>query len=300
MEINKNTFRKILSNQYLRKILFLISPKILMSYRYLLMKGRLPNLKAPKLFDEKLIWLNLYWRHPLKTVCADKYLVRNYVKQKHLEHILIPLIGVYRTPEEINLEHLPDKFALKCNHGCKFNIFCTGKSSFDLEKAKKKLAKWQKINYSSLYGELHYAGIKPMILAEEFLEDGSGKLPIDYKIYCFNGKAHFLMLCLERGFDLSAKYFAYFDRNLNKLPSFICNNLAGQVNVLDTKAYNKLFEYADQLAKPFPFVRIDFYLIKDKPFLGEMTFTPSGCIEDITQEAQITMGNLLTLPEKLL
>lgn len=166
MEI-KN-FKRIAFQVNLLGALYTISPTLLMKYRYLIHKGSLPNLKNPKTFDEKLIWLNSYWRHPLKTLCGDKYMMRAYVEKHGLGHILTPLLGVYQNAEEINFENLPQRFVLKCSHGCGYNIICTDRKNFDIEGSKRKLKKWLSEDFSRLYGEMRYSGMKPKIISEVF------------------------------------------------------------------------------------------------------------------------------------
>ena len=43
------------------------------------------NIKNPTTFDEKLWWLKLNNRDSLLTLCTDKYMVREYVKNCGLE-----------------------------------------------------------------------------------------------------------------------------------------------------------------------------------------------------------------------
>ncbi len=43
---------------------------------------------------------------------------------------------------------------------------------------------------------------------------------------------------------------------------------------------DRAMELAEKLSQPFPFVRVDFYLIGERIVLGELTFTPccrNGC-----------------------
>lgn len=283
----------------MRLALYLLSPKLLFQYRYLITNSHFLNLRAPRLFDEKLIWLNLYWQHPLKTICADKYLVRNYVKELYLEHILIKLLGVYNSPHEIDFDTLPEKFVLKCNHGCGFNIFCRNKSALNTLEVKQKLARWMKINYSKYYGELHYSSIKRRILCEELIEEQSGVLPVDYKIYCFNGKAHCIMVCLERDINSNAKYYIFYDINWKSRFPYNTESINSKIEIPKPITLYEMINYAEKLSEPFPFVRVDLYTIKNKVFFGEMTFTPAGCIDpNYTTIAQTTMGALITLPEK--
>lgn len=48
---------------------------------------------------------------------ADKYMVRNFMKNRGLENILVKLFGKYDTTDEINFDELPNFFVLKTNHG---------------------------------------------------------------------------------------------------------------------------------------------------------------------------------------
>jgi len=291
--------KKIFFQRNLLKSLYTISPLVLMKYRYLIYRGSLPNLKDPKTFDEKLIWLNFYWRHPLKTVCGDKYEMRGYVEKHGLSHILTPLLGVYESPDEIDFDRLPQRFVLKCSHGCGYNIVCTDRQNFDIEVSKRKLGKWLSENFSRIYGEMHYSAMKPRIISEVFLEDSSSKLPIDYKVYCFDGKVHCTMICAGREINARAKYYIFYDSEWkNKLP-YNKQSIQGHTDFPAPKSYKEMIEAAERLSAPFPFVRMDFYSIKGKAVLGEMTFTPNGCIDpNLTEIAQRVMGDLILLPEK--
>ena len=109
----------------------------------------------PNTYSEKLIWLNLYWKHPLKAECGDKYTMRAYVQKHGYNNILPELFGVYNKSSEIDFAALPQKFVLKCTHGCGFNIICTNKNHFDTARATQLLDTWLKTDYSKNAGELH-------------------------------------------------------------------------------------------------------------------------------------------------
>ena len=281
------------------RLLLAISPVLLARVRYRLAWGRWPDFAKPTTFDEKLLWLNLYWRHPLKTTCGDKYTLREYVQQQGLGELLPRLYGVYETVEAIDFDALPKPCVLKCSHGCKCNVFWRAGETLDVAAARRDLRRWMRTDYSRLLGELHYAGMTPRILCEEFLDDGSGGLPTDYKLYCFNGRVHCTLVCSGRAVNAKAR-FDFFDRAWGYLPYDQTSSAAPQ-QVSLPKSYAEMVAAAESLSQPFPFVRMDFYDIRGQPVLGEMTFTPCGCIErDLTPEAQRTLGRLLTLPPKYL
>lgn len=279
-----------------RACLYTLSPALLAKYSFLKVRGRLPNLKKPQSFDEKLQWLMLYWRHPLKTQCADKYAMRSYVEEHGLGHILPELLGVYEKSSEINFATLPERFVLKCTHGCGFNIICKSKNDLDWEDAKRKLDSWMKTDISKVCGEIHYAQMKPRIICECYLDDLSGGVPNDYKVYCFDGKAHCTMVCTERGEGERAKFDIY-DRMWGEKLPYSKSSLHADRSIPKPEAFEEIIDAAERLSKPFPFVRMDFYSIKGKTLIGEMTFTPNGCIDTgYTDLAQRELGKLIKLP----
>ena len=283
----------------LRSLLFGISPRWLVQYRYLRSTGRWFRAGSARTFDEKLLWMMLYWRHPLKSRCADKYAVRSYVEEAGLGHLLAPLVGVYDSAAEIDFGALPDRFVLKTTHASQLNIICGDKSRLDPVDARRKLDAWLATDISWLAGELHYASIPPRIVCEAYLEDAPGKRLNDYKIYCFHGTPHCTMACTDRT-DAGANYNVYDVEWRRKLPYFKSSEGSDR-RIEKPPAYEEMLGAAAVLAKPFPFVRADFYSVGGRAVFGELTFTPHGCIDtDMTGEAQRTMGRLLTLPEKLL
>ncbi|MEI7824384.1 MAG: ATP-grasp fold amidoligase family protein [Chlorobiaceae bacterium] len=266
-------------------------------YRYKLCTGKSLDYKIPKTYNDKFFWLNLYWRHPLKTQCADKYSMREYVQQKSLGHILPILFGTYENSSEIDFDFLPEKFVLKCTHGCGFNIICENKAFLDKNKAKSQLDQWLEIDFGKVYGELHYSGIKPRIICEEYLDNLDGESLCDYKVFCFNGKVHCTLVCQDRHALDQITKFDYYDREWKTKLPYIKSSLLADRNVSKPDAYDKIINAAEMLSQPFPFVRMDFYCIKGKAILGEMTFTPSACVsQDLTEIAQHQLGELIMLP----
>lgn len=276
------------------------SPVLFVKYRYKKIYGKSIRLRNPETFDEKLLWLLLYWRHPLKTECGDKYTMRLYLEQKGWGHLLPELLGVYESSNDIDYDTLPHKFVLKCTHGCGYNIICTNKDEFDKYDAKTKLDKWMKIDYSKVAGEIHYNSMRHRIICEQFLDDLACDLPVDYKVYCFDGKVHCTLSVHERKLDVHHALFDFYDREWKTKLSYSRSSLLADRKIPKPVAYDEMLEAAENLSKPFPFVRMDFYAIKGKAILGEMTFTPSGCIDKgYTDLGQTTLGNLLKLPQKI-
>lgn len=278
------------------RILLKISPARFFRYRYKRFLHKELNLEHPTAYNEKLIWLNLYWKLPLKAECADKYTMRGYVQNLGYGHVLPGLFGVYNNSSEIDFDALPRRFVLKGTHGCGINIICTDKNELDIERARLQLDEWLKIDFSKIAGEMHYAMITPRIICEEFLDGLSGKRPIDYKISCFNGKAGYVLVASDRDETGHTNKYDYYDLNWNKMP-YIKSSINSDRYTPKPASLDEMIEIAEALSKPFPFVRMDFYDIKGKAMLGEMTFTPAGCMSPgLTEEAQGIFGSRIELP----
>jgi hypothetical protein len=277
-----------------------LSPDLVNRVRYRLAWGAWPDRANPRTFDEKLQWLNLLWRHPLMTRCGDKFAMRGFVEECHLERLLPRLHGVYSSASEIDVESLPAQFVLKCSHGCKCNVFCLDKHSFDWRATKRALDGWLKTDFSLKLGELHYGQMKPRIICEELLKDDTGgEFPTDYKVLCFNGKAHCTMVAQARDANGIAR-LAFYDREWKRKLPYCIPELMLLHDVPPPSAYAEMIECAETLSRQLPFVRVDFYSVGGRALLGEMTLTPGACVSAnyLTVRAQEELGCLLALPPR--
>jgi hypothetical protein len=219
------------------------------------------------------------------------------VKNNGLEDILTRVIAIYHDPDEINWDTLPDKFVLKWNFGNGGNVVCTDKKNLDKAAAISDLKRFQKLKFHLLAAEPQYDVDEKILICEEFIEPEHGKSPIDYKIYCFNGVPQYVLCCIGRE-EGQKPAFYFFDRNwqLQRL------NRQGQeapegFTVPKPEGIDRLFDYAEKLSKPFPFVRADFYLEHGHGWFGELTFTPSGGFDyGRLPESDLLFGEMVKLP----
>lgn len=269
-----------------------LNAKILFRFKY----KRALNLKNPTGFDEKIQWLKLnrYNHDPLVKMCADKYKVREYLASLGLEELQNELYNVYHRAKDIDWNALPDKFVLKWNFGAGFNLICRDKSKLNIARATQQLARWGKRKIHLYYGEMQYKTDK-VIVAEKLLETKKGELPSDYKIYCFNGKPLYIMLCVGR--DQGKPKFYFFNRawELQRINRAGLALPSGE-NIEKPEGVDRLFDYAEKLSAPFPFVRVDFYLVDGKAYFGELTFTPAGGFDtNRLPETDAMFGKLIDL-----
>ena len=281
-----------------RYILSPIAPKLVSKECYYSTFKKKLNLKDPKLFNEKLMWLklNCYANDPIVWKCVDKYAVREYVEERGLGNILNELYAVYFKAREIEWDKLPQKVAIKCNHGCGYNMIIQNKSVLDIKACEKTLNKWMHSESWRDFAELQYRKTKKKIICEKYLEGKNGALPVDYKFYCFNGEPQYIGNFIERNIEEHTITRGYF--NLDWTPS----NVFKDKDKMDISKFvkpgslDKMIEYARVLSHGFPFVRVDFYEVDGKVYFGEMTFTPTGCLGNYyTEEAHKFLGELLDI-----
>lgn len=255
------------------------------------------NLQNPRTFNEKLQWIKLYDRNPLYTQLVDKFLVREFVKEKIGEDHLIPLIGVWDTPEEIDFDALPDQFVLKCNHNSGTGMcICKDKSALNIAEVKDNLWRGLKEDYYLTAREWPYKNVPRKIICEKFMVDESNTELKDYKFYCFNGKAQILLRVKDRFSDkpTSANYYSRDGQELPIKWGFEQNQEPSEWQ----EAYDEMFRLADILASGIPQVRVDFYLVNGKIYFGEMTFFDGGGFDRIEPvEWDYKLGDLITLPD---
>ena len=230
------------------------------------------NLKNPQFFGEKMQWIKLFADLDQYAKYADKYRVRDYIEDKIGAEHLIGMIGVYDNEEEIPFHELPERFVLKVNHGCGYNIICKDKSKLDIEKVKKQLKRWMEEDYAAIKGEEQYRKIERKIICEEYMEDNSGGL-LDYKLFCFGGKVKMIEVCFDRFTDFKIDFY---DTEWNRLPILSGNPKSGHKNndipISKPECADEMVEIAEKLSGPFPFVRTDLYVVNGKVYFGELTF----------------------------
>ena len=259
-------------------------------YKY---TGKELDLDNPKDFNEKIQWLKINDSTPLKTVLADKYLARDWIREKVGDKYLVPLLGAWNSFDEIDFNSLPDKFVLKCNHGSGWNLIVTDKSKMDIIKEKKKFDKWMGINYAFCWGlELHYKNIHPKIIAEKYLESSTGI--IDYRFYCFNGVPRQVWVDIHSGTPNHLR--CIYDMDWTKINMRCTWPDGGDVLSKRPLHFDEMKKIAIILSENFSFVRVDFFEIKGRIYVGEMTFTPmSGIGKFEPEEWNRKLGDMLLL-----
>ena len=260
------------------------------------------DLKNPRTFNEKIQWMKLcaYPKMPLVIKCADKYAVREYLREKDLDRIAVPLIASWENAKDISWDALPEKFVLKCNHGCAYNIIVPDKNALDKKKTEKQLGKWLKEDFGAFNLELHYSAIKPRrIVCEEFL----GECITDYKFFCFNGEPKCIYVSTDLVHDRQAQ-IGFFNLDGSKMP-LKRDDYTDIPSVVLPDFFGDMLRDAKILCKDFPFVRVDFFIANGRYYFAELTFTPGGGMMPFNPEGydlewgqMIDLGTMIDAPRE--
>ena len=284
-DVNRGKYNRMEDEEFLKKV-------------FRASMGRELDLEHPQTFNEKLQWLKLYNRRQEYTVMVDKYRVREVVADRLGEAYLIPLLGVWDDPADIDFDALPEQFVLKCNHNSGLGMcICQNKSSLDLARVRAELKKGLEQDYYLTGREWPYKDVPRKIICEKYMvdEEQSGGLT-DYKFFCFHGKADCVMVCLDRNTGFTKYYL--FDRDwkllrLNKRGKEAPEGFT--IPMPDTMP--EMFEIAEKLSSGLPYARIDLYSCSHRIYFGEITFFPdSGFDVNILPEADRYWGEKLELP----
>lgn len=276
----------------------LFSDKVYLKLLYYIDFGKRLNLKNPITFNEKLQWLKLYDHRPEYTMMVDKLLVKDYVAKVLGEEYIIPTLGVWDSPDDIDIDSLPDQFVLKCNHDSGSICICQDKRTFDFEGAKRKLKKALKQNMYWRGREWLYRNVVRKVFAEKLMVEDEESVATtkrldDYKIFCFDGKPYMLFVASDRAHKVC---FDYYDMDLKHLDLRQgADNFNGIVKL--PKQFEKMKELAAKISAGIPQVRTDFYEIKGKVYFGELTFFDSSGFAKFDPESwDEKLGQLIVLP----
>ncbi len=256
--------------------------------------GKELNLENPRTFNEKLQWLKLHNRNPLYSTMVDKYEAKKYIADLIGEEYVVPALGIWDHFNEINFDKLPNQFVLKTTHDSGSVVVCKDKKSFNKEAAKKKLEKSLKKNFYYFGREWPYKDVKPRILAEVYLHDDLTNELRDYKFFAFDGVAKALYITTGREIDRRTDFF---DMDFHHLD--IQDDLNATVPPQKPETFEKMREIAEKISKGIPEIRVDFYEVNSRAYVGELTlFYLSGLVPFKPEEWDETFGSWIKLPEE--
>ncbi len=270
-----------------------IPDKIYLEIVYFLQCGYWFDIEHPQTYNEKVQWMKLHDRNPSYTRLADKYEVKEIVKEKIGEKYIVPTLAVGERFEEINISELPNQFVMKCTHDSGSIVVCKDKNLMDWNKIGKKLDVLLEKNYFWYLREWQYKNIKPRILVEQYIGNNDG-LPYEYKFFCFDGLPKIVMVVKDRENVAKSNFY---DLNFMRLPLKIENpNFEDAVN--KPQNFEEMLRIAGVLSKGIRHVRVDLYNVDEHIYFSEMTFQHWGGFSHIDPpEWDQIMGEWIKIDE---
>lgn len=232
--------------------------------------GTYPNVIRPATFNEKVLHRILFDRRVILTQLTDKAAMRSYVESRLGAQILPHCYCLTTCPETIPFDQLPRRFVVKPTHGSRWVRLISDSSTLDRAALIETCAGWLNQSYFEQTREWIYKNIEPQILVEEFIDDGSGAAPSDYKLFVFDGTVEMIQVDVQR--------FTKHRRGLytpawKKLDVLLEHD---GVEVPPPAHLTEMITAAQALGRGLDFVRADFYDTADRLYIGELTMTP-GC-----------------------
>ena len=291
-------YKKIINNKNIRfrilSLLRFVPDDLMLKIQYRIKLGRKLNLENPKRYTEKIQWYKINHRDPIMAECADKFLVRDFVKSRGLEHILNDLYAKFDSYDDIAIDDLPESFVLKHSNGSGTNLIVRDKSKLKLDEVKKKFKDYMAQSNASAGREWVYNVNKPVIVAEKLLEDSEQKDGIyDYKFLCFDGTPCCVWKDIGRYTDHRRNFY---DMEWNDL-HITSDHPRSDFSEPRPAKFEEMIEIASTLSKGFPAVRVDLYQVDNRVVFGEMTFYPwSGYVQFVPDEFDFELGKKFVLP----
>lgn len=279
-------------NGLYKKILAICYPKKLADILYYERLGKKINWKNPSTLNEKINWLAFCSNTSYWTILADKYHVRNYVKEQGFDDILPKLYGVYDSTDEINFDILPESFVIKCNHDCGSTMIVANKKDINIDKIKRNVNECMSRSFGINSAEPHYKRIPKKIIIEELIPApiDSGVL-LEYKFWAFNGSVKYCQVDYKADKMYNAIYKCPEWINMNEK---LVNNSSLQIPLPQNLSF--MIEIAEKLSTHIPQCRVDLYNSNGKIYFSELTFTSNcGRIDHYTNDFLYELGSYVDL-----
>lgn len=289
--------RRFLKQCMMNGALSWLSDERYLQLLYWLSFGKNLNLKQPLTFNEKLQWLKIYDRRPIYVQMVDKVSAKELVAAIIGAEYVIPTLGVWDSPNEIDFDTLPERFVLKTTHDSGGIRIIDKSKGFDRDEIRAFLWKHFKNDLFRSQREWPYKTVKPRVLAEVYMEDSKTGELRDYKVFVFGGEAKTVHIATGRQSADRPTAFDFFDRDFRHM-DFEKGGYPNADPLPEKPQHLELmFKLAERLAGELPFLRVDFFEADGRVYFGEFTFYPGSGFSGFKPEKwDAVFGSWLTLP----
>lgn len=256
------------------------------------------DINNPKLFTEKIVWYKLFYMRNDFDRIVDKYLFKDYIREKLGEGKTIPLIGAWDNVDalEKDWDKLPEEFFLKgtLQSDGKSMMHIKNRSELPFSTIRNMVVSWldPRNTLINSFCRAYYDAV-PRVLAEEYKAEVDGQL-YDYKVFCFDGKPECFYVAVDH-FPGQLSHISFYDLDWNRLD--VQYGRHPNCDVAKPREFDEMLRLAAKLSEGFPFLRVDFFETSDSLYVAELTLYPGGGQTPYHPESfNLLLGDKFKLP----
>ena len=252
--------------------------------------GYKPNIDAPRSFNEHILSeKKLFSKNiDLARRLTDKVLLKDWLKENGYENLVVPTLGVHSNVRQLLGVIMEGGSVVKPTHlsGEVLLIHTSRTLTSDEVLAANR---WLKTDYYRRSREPTYANVMPRIIHESMLLDNEGKVPRDYKVFCFHGRPFMIQVDGDRFSDHKQQLYSIGW----KLCDFGLKYPRHPIPLLRPDGLEDALDIASRISRDFAFCRVDLYILPEGEIkIGEMTFFPhSGEGQFCPADADFRLGD---------
>jgi hypothetical protein len=191
------------------------------------------------------------------------------------------------------------KFVVKPTHGSAWVQIVSDKSLLDRAALIETCTGWLNQSYYEKTRVWFYKHIEPRIIVEEFIDDGTGAAPNDYKLFVFSGIVEMIQVDVGRFTDHRGRLYSPAWRKLDVRYEYNDGYNDVTTDVPPPPHLTEMIASAEALGRDLDFIRADFYDTAEGFYLGELTSTPGRALARfIPKEYDHYLGRRWKLPTR--
>lgn len=245
---------------------------------YLRRFRRLPNLRCPRTFNEKIAWRKLYQHDPRFPIFSDKIAVKAEIARLIGAQHIIETLWVGSNPEDIPFDALKPPYVVKVNHSYGGSVFIRTAQDIKRDEIVGSMRQELGFPHGHTFREWGYSGIPHKVMVERMIKMPDDEVPEDYKFFTYHGRVHFVQFDRDRFREHKQNLY---DREWNLLPVRYISPPTSEP-VSRPANLDEMIDLAEKIGAPFDFVRVDLYSPPQGILFGEVTFYPNAGLQGFT------------------
>lgn len=262
--------------------------------RYLRVFGRLPDLRTPRRFTEKVTWRILRDRRDVLLGTCDKLQMKAHAVRTAPPGVRVPAT-LWQGTRLADLADLADvelteHWVLKPNHRSGLVLFGQGRPDVDV--LAQQTDGWLATEEWTVGGEWAYSQAVPALVVEERIGDTEAHLT-DYKFYVFDGVVRLVQTDTDRFGEHGCRLYSPTWEYVGATRRFPTGAEVPRPALLA-----EMVEAAAAVGAGFDFMRVDLYEHDGEIWFGELTPYPGSGLVELDDAVDRRLGSWWRLPEQ--